>query len=272
MRIRLILPTLRSAGKFAAVLEQMRDFASDKHEISWNVVCNHDDGDTLARMPSWATCWAGPAAVPYMQRCNEAALAGEFDWLMLWADDIYSLTCWWDEYIAGLDAAKTPLVSWRCAHEPDGCTAPVMSAQYARALGSPFTTRFPYWFTDVWAEEVYRMAFGAPVPFVDGFEAFGKPGKTRAMRELGFWTAFFKATRPERLREARQLMSIYGAREVTEEQMAQFAEFDRRFAARADEFETAFKPQGEAPAAHYPAVRAAADTYLQRLGAGSGKP
>lgn len=268
MKIRIILPTLRSAGKFTAVLEQLRDFASGKHEISWNVVCNQDDADTLQRMPSWVTCWSGPASVPYMERCNEAAFGGEFDWLMQIADDTYSLTCWWDEYIASLDGAETPLASWKCAHEPYALTVPVMTARFAHALVKPFTAWFPFWFTDVWTEEVHRMAFGAPVPFVDGLEAFGKPGKTRVMRDLGFWVAFFKATRPERMQQAYRVMNAYGReRDIAREQMEQFAEFDRSFAGRVDEFEAAFKPEGEEMPAHYAAMRAAAETYLQRLAA-----
>lgn len=263
MKIRIVLPTLRSGGKFAAVLEQMRDFASGKHDISWNVVCNQDDADTLRRMPSWVICWPGPAAVPYMQRCNEAALAGEFDWLMQWTDDTWTLTCWWDEYIASLDGAQTPLVSWKCAEEPHALAAAVMTPRFAAALGKPFTTWFPFWFTDVWTEEVHRMAFGAPVPFVDGLEAFGKRGKTRVMRELRFWAEFFRATRPERLQQARRVMKAYGVvRGVSREQMEQFDEFDRRFAKSVDEFEAAFKPADEEMPAHYSAMRAAAESHL----------
>lgn len=264
MRIRVVLPTLRSGGKFAAVLEQMRDFASGKHEISWNVVCNEDDADTLARMPSWVTCWSGSAMVPYMQRCNEAACAGEFDWLMAWTDDVYSLSCWWDEYIAHQDPVKTPLVGWRSLDESDAFSAPVMTPRFMRALGKPFTAWFPFWFADTWVEEVHRMAFGAPVPLVEGLETFGpKRGKTRVMRDLGFWAGFFAATRPERLQQAGRVMAEYGlVRSIPREQMDQFAEYDRWLAAQVVELEAAFKPQDEAMPPHYPVMRAAAEQHL----------
>lgn len=96
---------------------------------------------------------------------------------------------------------KDPLVPTNQA------TFTVLNKKWITTIGYYLTTYFPFWFDDVWIDEISQMIGKKKEIPVRVISPEGK-GKTPRMRNLPFWTYFFHNTIDERLGDAVKLLGV----------------------------------------------------------------
>ena len=125
-------------------------------------------------------------------------------------DDYIYTTKGWDEQIR--DAfSKYPdriaLVYPEDPTAPELATMPILSDQWITTVGTFQTDYFPFWYNDVWLDEVAQMVQRKHKIDMKVSTQGGK-GKTARMRNLPFWQRFFLMMIIERLSEAEKLRSV----------------------------------------------------------------
>lgn len=90
---------------------------------------------------------------------------------------------------------------------PFQVTYPALSAQWLNHLGYFFTSRFYFWFDDMWLDDIAQMLGRKKLIPVYITTPTGK-GKTPRMRNLAFWTRYYSATLYYRYKEASRLIDI----------------------------------------------------------------
>lgn len=87
---------------------------------------------------------------------------------------------------------------------PNLATLPILSAEWVVAAGQNSTSYFPFWYDDVWLDEVGQL-IGRKERAAFAVEMQGGKGKTSRMQNLPFWQNFYINLLPERLAMAEKL-------------------------------------------------------------------
>lgn len=122
-------------------------------------------------------------------------------------DDFVYSTVGWDEMILEAFSRYPDRVAMIYPPDPGGAecaTTPILSDQWLSLLGYFYVGYFPFWFDDVWIDEVAQMVQRRhPIPTI--FLSPGGKGKTMRMRNLIFWQRFYLIMIVERLAAAKKL-------------------------------------------------------------------
>ena len=84
-------------------------------------------------------------------------------------------------------------------------TFTVLNKSWVETVGRYVTNYFPFWFDDVWIDEVAQMA-GLKERINISVNCLSGKGKTPRMKNLPFWNSFFRNTIQERLADADKLI------------------------------------------------------------------
>ena len=116
----------------------------------------------------------------------------------------------WDDVIRAKSAEHPDGVMLAFAHDPntaDQGTYPILGWNWVKTLGYFFPGYFPFWFDDLWMDQIGRMVGRfVKLPIVIA-PVGGARGRTQRMRNVPFWTRFFQLMLPERKEAARKLIS-----------------------------------------------------------------
>jgi len=225
MRIAYLMPTRGNPRRAAAVIECARSLMSGKHEVEFVLGVDRDDKASIQyffheypeitvsvadRQPTLGSVW------------NRLAFAVPADAYAIMADDVFPAAPHWDEGIAQfINPEAVGVLAWNDLGSPNQPTYPVMSAEWVRVTGRVYTDLFPFWFDDSWIAEVWSFATGNWLPIVSNLYLASKKGKTKRMRELGFWWNVFNATRPARLHEGAIIRKACGLPPLSDEVITQ---------------------------------------------------
>jgi len=87
---------------------------------------------------------------------------------------------------------------------PGLATIPILSAEWLNLVGHFSTEYFPFWYDDMWNDEIAQM-IGRRVQIPMKVQPQGGKGLTPRMHNLPFWQNFYLCTIDERLASAREL-------------------------------------------------------------------
>ena len=90
-------------------------------------------------------------------------------------------------------------------NHPESATFTVLNKKWIETVGRYVTTYFPFWFDDVWLDEVAQMT-GLKERINISVNCLSGKGKTPRMKNLPFWNSFFRNTIQERLSDADKLI------------------------------------------------------------------
>jgi len=116
----------------------------------------------------------------------------------------------WDDVVRSQAAKHRDGVMLAFAHDPntaDQGTYPILGWNWIKTLGYFFPGYFPFWFDDLWMDQIGRMVGRfVKLPIVIA-PVGGARGRTQRMRNVPFWTRFFQLMLPERKDAARKLIA-----------------------------------------------------------------
>lgn len=274
MKINVLIPTRGRPLQLAAALYSLFFCASDKHELTFCVACDDDDDPTKnalrelrqSHLPIFVR--VGPRPETLGSVANDLAAHWPADVYQVFADDLICITHGWDDILAQA-VEKTPHgVFWMKSAKAQRSLVPAVTEKWRAAAGEIFTEYFPYWFDDLWLEELWVMATGeAPISLET--LVVDRPASTHRMRELSFWARFYHALRSERLERGRRIASALNLPECS------FASIiGKEFAKRMDSYpplneedaakiEASNKAETTPPSEQYLRVKAKAEELMK---------
>lgn len=134
----------------------------------------------------------------------------ECDIFMPFPDDYEIYTPKWDSVILEKFATNKEVPA--CCyfndliHPKNQATFTVLNKKWIETVGRYVTNYFPFWFDDVWIDEVAQMT-GLKEKINISVNCLSGKGKTPRMKNLPFWNSFFRNTIHERLSDADKLIS-----------------------------------------------------------------
>lgn len=219
MKITVPLFSRNRPASMLAVLTSLDALSTGHHEITYPLIVDEDDAETLRHLNHWLTAGLLPkGAVPMIGQRDRVlnarmnAIAAQFpaDAYFFAPDDGYPLAQHWDTIFAAAHQQGLPAWAWQEKNDPQNVTFICVSEKWRATLGRAFPEYFPYWFADTWIAEVHLLCFAKPIAVINQLGMGGKRGTTQGMRDLRFWFEFFAHTRKERLEEAKKLGRAYG--------------------------------------------------------------
>ena len=215
-RIALLLPSRGRPDKLRRAVESVSATAARPGDVVVVIGVDDDDEQTLNLVrtyrPNVAVIWSvGPRELTLGRLNNRlATLDHGCDILSVFADDNVMATQDWDNHFrfACSLMPKGYGTAWAIDgvyHHTDRCTAPIITRSMMNRLGFFLPPWFPFWFGDIWLEEMgtyvaCRLPIAARVDLPDG------RGATQNIRDLAFWGTFFQETRRLRLALANQMI------------------------------------------------------------------
>ena len=218
--ISLILPTRARPEMLAQVFDSIEQTAAQKSKVAVWLYIDHDDQVTLDAIHSgrfnqytfginWVlgekTASLGELQNISCEHCNSGS--GIF---MLHADDTTFVTPGWDDIIRRSYDAFPDRIMVAHPHDPElhePTFQMILSAEWIAATGRFSTAYFPYWFDDIWLDQIGQM-LGRRRQLPIKLGLVGGKGKTNRMRNVAFWTAFYNHTLDERIETAGRLREI----------------------------------------------------------------
>ena len=128
---------------------------------------------------------------------------------MLSTDKSDFTTPGWDDIVRAKFAEYPDGVLLAFPHDPntaDQATYTILGWGWVKTLGYFYPGYFPFWFDDLWVDQVGRMTgrfFKLPMVIAP----IGGRGRTQRMRNVPFWVRFFQLMLPERKDAARKLIA-----------------------------------------------------------------
>lgn len=214
-RIALLLPSRGRPSSLARALDSIGATAARPDEVVVVIGVDDDDAATLAladgfRSPVALSWSVAPPEMTLGRLWNRLARAEHgCDLLAMFTDDYVMATPGWDDrYREG--AARMPVgygTAWPHdpLHGPGIGSLPVITRRFVERMGFFVPPWFPYWFHDVWLEEMGALV-GCRLPLAVRVAAPDGRGSTQHMRDLAFWARLFDATRPSRMALASTLL------------------------------------------------------------------
>lgn len=135
----------------------------------------------------------------------------ECDIFIPFPDDYRIVTQNWDSIIFDMFSNKKEIPE--CCYFNDSivpenqATFTVLNKKWIESVGRYVTNYFPFWFDDVWLDEVAQMV-GVKKKINISVNCFSGKGTTPRMKNLPFWNSFFRNTISERLSDANKLITI----------------------------------------------------------------
>ncbi|MEP7208865.1 MAG: hypothetical protein ABI920_18170 [Casimicrobiaceae bacterium] len=283
-RIALLVPTRERVAGLARLIQSIADTADKPDDVVLVVGVDDDDAPTrefAGRCRSRVEIfWSvGPRELTLGRLWNRlAAGPHDCDILAMFTDDYVMATRGWDQQYRRA-ASVMPFgfgTAWPIdpLHPPNFCTAPVITRRMMERMGFFVPPWFPYWFHDIWLEEVGAFV-ACRLPLPARMAAPDGRGLTRGMRDLAFWAQLFDATRPLRLQLAHRLLDeMYAGQEHLKvslrfamQGVAMF--YQRRMSSLADPARAAVIEQRHAaagePSTRYLAARKEAESLIASL-------
>jgi hypothetical protein len=214
-RIAILLPSRGRPASLERALDTIGATTVRPDDVVVVVGVDDDDAATRAlsarlRTPV-ALLWSvGPPEMTLGRLWNRLAMAEHgCDLLAMFTDDYAMATPGWDDRYREA-AARMPMgcgVAWPQdpLHGADICSLPVITRPFMERMGFFVPPWFPFWFHDVWLEEMGAFV-GCLLPLAARVTAPGGRGSTQHMRDLPFWARLFDATRPQRIALADSLL------------------------------------------------------------------
>ena len=218
--ISLILPTRGRPQMLAQVFDSIEQTAAQKQKVAAWLYIDHDDQVTLDAIQSgqfnkytFGIHWMlgeKTASLGELQNASCEQCTSGSGIFMLHADDTTFLTPGWDDIIRrGFDTVPDRIMV-AYPHDPElhePTFQMVLSAEWIAATGRFSTAYFPYWFDDIWLDQIGQM-LGRRQRLPIKLGLIGGKGKTNRMRNVAFWTAFYNHTLDERIATAAKLRDI----------------------------------------------------------------
>ena len=259
----------RPAALIGAVMAAWR-LRTGRHDVQFILGVDDDDGFThkhlLAFMGEVEPIIVSPPAITVRGEVENAMLAAaserEPDAVTLLSDRAYIITPGWDEGLAvGVNTEPKRVVWWSCPDDK-GCVMPVIPSAYLRAVDYRWSSEVhPYWWDDSAQQEIDLMLHGLPSMKIHPMYS-GRRGPTQSAREFVFWLDVFKAMRPQRRAQARQIAATLELPFIERPDVEQyFAAYDNAMRARCEEFEKGYGDT-DPPTARYLLARARAEKWI----------
>lgn len=214
MKLNVLIPSRGRPYQLAAALYSLYLNQSEDHEITFCVACDADDKETQEalnamrpKMPLFVRVAERPESLGSM--ANDMAAHWHAQAYAIFADDLICSTYGWDAKVA--DALeKTPHgVFWWTPARGVPTFVPIITERWRAACGRIFTEHFPFWYDDLWLNELWIMATDADPISLD-IQVVDKPRATIRMRELRFWHDFYTYMRAERVLQGRAIAAALG--------------------------------------------------------------
>lgn len=215
MKLNVLIPSRGRPYQLAAALYSLFFCASGKHELTMCVACDDDDDPTKnalrelrqSGLPVFVR--VGPRPETLGSVANDLAAHWPADVYQVFGDDLMCITNNWDEILAQA-VEKTPHgVFWMKSAKDQRSHVPAVTEKWRAAAGGIFTEHFPFWFDDLWLEELWVMATD-DVPIELDAWVIDRPAATHRMRDLEFWTRFYYSMRNDRLEHGRSIARTLG--------------------------------------------------------------
>lgn len=208
------MPSRGRAVQMVGALNSFKSQESGKHQVIYSVACDADDTATIgtcqilqARMP---LCYDVQERTSSLGgRVNRLADLVPADVYCSVADDTLCMTQGWDEAIAKKVAENDSGVFWWTMYYKEYALYAIVTEKWRQAAGRLFTEHFPYWFDDIWLLEVSLFASEKPFEYIEAKLA-DCPKATHRMRDLAFWHDFWHHTRPQRVKDAKEMAAKLG--------------------------------------------------------------
>lgn len=214
MKLNVLIPTRGRPEQLAAAIYSLHALKSEEHEITFCVAVDDDDAQThetlrriRARVPTFIRI--GPRPDSLGSVANDLSARWPADAYAIWADDLMCASYGWDEHIARALAATPHGIFWWSPARPVATFVPVVSERWRAAAGRIFTEHFPFWYDDLWLQEVWCMATDSGPISIEAL-VVDKPTETQRMRELRFWHDFYTFMRAERVQEGLRIAAALG--------------------------------------------------------------
>lgn len=217
--VSLLLPTRGRPDKLCKVFDSISATVADPSRVVLNIYVDDDDKDTIEFSRRCApseyafdVLWhigqkAGSMGkmVEALYRSSPAAQV-----YMPMVDDYVFETCNWDELLRDI-WKRFPDGVWMAyphdASSPGNVTFVILGAGWLGTLERYLTDYFPFWFDDVWLDQVAQLV-GRKVAAPMTMRTIGGKGKTPRMFNLWFWQQFFSNTLDERIDDADKLCRV----------------------------------------------------------------
>jgi hypothetical protein len=215
-RIALLLPSRRRPASLRRSVESIGATAARPDDVVVVIGVDDDDEETLELAahyrPRVPVLWSrGRRELTLGRLWNRLGAADHgCDVLAMFIDDYVMDTPGWDENYRQAAAAMPAGygAAWPLddiAHQPNFCTAPVITRRMMDRMGFFVPPWFPFWFHDTWLEEMGAFV-ACRLPLPSRIVPPDGRGPTQNMRDLAFWASLFDATRPMRMKLARQMI------------------------------------------------------------------
>lgn len=216
------LPTRGEAPHLEAVARSYIELAADPEHVTVVVSVDNDD---LAWVNNDDPVWPegrvsamqeklGPRAIVSVapredclgDKWNRALKVCPGDIYCVATDDNVVATKGWDEALRAGAALYPDDCGVIYYGEAPGAALPMCQAVthgWADAFGGLYPSWFPFWFIDMWLDELAMMT-GRMVWVDVAIRSCDGRGKTRGLRDVRYWNQFFDLTRPVREAQADQ--------------------------------------------------------------------
>lgn len=263
MKLTVTLPTRGRPALLRSALDALQTHTVDKVNTTVVVALDRDDPE-LERYQGYMEYSPEQVRVIFNHdaredslgaKYNRAAAAAPADAYIQHADDQVIETEGWDEKVR--EALKTFYHDYdtnAVGYEPGlvyfGLGAGTMpantvvnSAWVAANDGQMFPPHFPQWWHETWLDEVGwltgRIVWVPEIKCRGIAEGPAGRGKTKSIRDLGFWADFFQRTRPLRLAQAQSILDAgpdpaYRLRQLAQQATQLYPWFAQREAQFAD--------------------------------------
>lgn len=218
MRINVLIPSRGRPLRLRAVIRNLQEYESGKHQVLYLIGADNDDLDTIGQgeMLMGHNLKGGPVIVGKFDRCpslgeyvNQMAADFPADVHCSLCDDVMILTEGWDQKVAEAVEARPDGVFWWKCDEKRAATYAIVTEKWRQASGRIFDDYFPFWWSDVWLLHVWMMASEGPWHYVDA-QLEDRPNNTQRMRDLRFWGDFYLDRHEERIEEANRIRAALG--------------------------------------------------------------
>jgi len=252
--ISLLLPTRARVDKLINAFDSIEETTEDKSQMDVWVYVDEDDEATREWMQSGfcdkygfkISFYIGERTKTLVETCNilwreSTTNAGIY---MPAGDDFKCITHGWDRVVR--DAFKEYPDRIMLAYAVDISASlddmlfPVLSAEWVNLLGYVFTGYFPFWFEDIWLDEI-AMMIQRRKRLDMLMQPMGGKGKTNRMKNVPFWYRFFNNMRDERMEVASRLRKSIFSEDSVEyiENEAHVKDLVKDFIERNKEFDDA---------------------------------
>ena len=248
--ISMLMATRDHFDKLYQVFDSIESTAADPAKIVLSVYVDDDDYGTIAFLEQFGQTSAYRYSISWHIAPRTGSMGKMIEELyrastpsqiyMPMPDDYVFATPDWDEKLREVWRQNPDGIWLAYPHDaisPGNVTFPIIGFRWLEITGRLLTSYFPFWFDDVWLDQVAQM-IGRKIAVPFQITSLEGKGKSPRMFNLWFWHQFFGNTLDERIDEADRLRrSIYrddpdvycSSLALVEELAEGFDQLNRRF-------------------------------------------